>query len=242
MRLTGVVLIVLMMVIYTACSMPVTEPEPIKVPVDEVPLKPVVQEPIEEVNPLEVVSTFDYVSGIDYYHITGEVKNTGDKVVRSTRASVKYHTSEGKEKMFEYIVWPPRLEPGQVGAFEVSAGKAVENDVGNFEVVPGSYRYEEEDEVPYGDFEITDGPVEDKGGYFKLKAYVKNVGAGETNGVSARAIFYSGEGKVVGMGTSPVTGAEGNLKPGETTEVGFVVGHPSNTLKITSFKVVMSYS
>jgi hypothetical protein len=190
---------------------------------------------------LEITNTFHYVTGIDYYHITGAITNIGDKPLKHVRAVVKAYNSEGVEEVWDdVVVGPSRLAPGETAIFDESMGESDEYDIGNYEILPGYAMVDEEDK--YTDLETIITKVDDGGGFYTVYAEVTNIGEEQSPKYWATCQFFDANSNVLRIGTGVVDGEEGGLMPDEIAYLRFTTYHPNSATIITNQEVFVDYS
>lgn len=169
--------------------------------------------------------TFSFVSGINYYYITGIIKNNGAAPVKFVRAQVTYYKKDGTRITSKAIPYPARLAPGETTAFILGVNQAVsgEMEAGRYEVIATDFIVD--DAIVYAGLTAVVDSVEDIGGFYKVRGRVINSGGEPSPPYSANAIFYDKDGNVLTVAFDPKLVG---LEPGDEEIVSYFVPHPGN--------------
>lgn len=178
-------------------------------------------------------NTFSFYDSLGTFHLTGEVTNRSPDAMQSVSAVATFYDSAknviGTNTGYGY---PPVLNPGVTGAFEVYGPESTQSKkISSFKVTLD------------GDLATTKPAVLkvrvgnhylEQFGFYKVAGDVTNTGTDPSSSTEVDGIFYNKRGKVVAItSTFP---PQSDLDPGQATPYE-LTAYPSGPHKITSFKV-----
>ena len=180
-----------------------------------------------------ILSHSSYKDSIDYYHVVGEVKNTGSKNLKYVKLTATLYDSANTvvDTTFTYTAIDV-LVPNQKSPFEIISTKKASVD--HYTVVVSDYS--ETSEQPYRQFSVLSktGSLNSIG-YYEVVGEVKNTGSKSVTYVRVDITCYDSAGKVVA--TSFTYSDPKDLSAGQTAPFKAYVTDKNVASKIVSFEV-----
>ena len=138
-----------------------------------------------------------FFDSLGYYHVVGEVQNTGDGALQYVKITATFYDSGGAvvATSFTYTMIEI-LHAGQKSPFDVFLfDKAQSAKVDHYAL---SVSYDQSGGLPVGLEILSHSKYEDLIGWIHVVGEIKNIGDREAHYVKVVATFYDSAGKVVG--------------------------------------------
>ena len=148
-----------------------------------------------------VLSSSGYLNSMGYYHVVGEVQNTGSFAIGSVLITATFYTSGntllGSSSSNTMI---GTLEPGRRSPFDIALNDLVQSlRTHHYEL---AVSYERSTSLPFGLEVVSSMKSVDPAGYLHISGTVKNNGTSVAHEVKVAATFYDSGGKVVDAAVS----------------------------------------
>jgi hypothetical protein len=180
---------------------------------------------------LQVLSYSSYIDSVDYYHVLGEVQNTGSVPLTQVTVSATLCDPSGHPTgTIEDYIMINLLAPQQKSPFDL-----FENATGTVcGVSPANSTLS--NVAPYHNFQLPNpSSSRDAQGLYHLSGQVKNTGTSTAQGVDVVATFYDEKGVVVQVGSS--LAAPSNLPPNGVGLFGITSDDPTLSARIATYSV-----
>lgn len=152
-------------------------------------------EPTPSAPPLEILSMSDYVDGIDYLHVVGEIENKSEEPFEFVQVLVTLYDAGGKVVNTDFTYTDLDIVlPGQKAPF----GVAIAEYTGTVEYV-AQVQGQPANRLPYPDLRVVNtSEFVDSINYWHLVGEVVNEGSRSATFVKIVATLYNDAGEVVG--------------------------------------------
>ena len=143
-----------------------------------------------------VLSSNGYLNSLGYYHIVGEVQNTGSSAVASVFVTATCYTSGTiRPGMSSSQTMIGIFEPGRKSPFDIALNDRIESARTNHCEL--AVTYEQSPNLPLGLQVDSSTKSVDSAGYLHISGTIKNNSSAIAHETKVAATFYDSTGKVV---------------------------------------------
>lgn len=153
-------------------------------------------EPVYAATNVSILSHTGYLDSLGYYHVVGEVQNTGDQAVNFVKVTATFYDSSDVVVATEFtytildVILPDRKSP-----FDIILTDAVQSTkIDHYSL---SVTFSAASPKPLGLEILSHSSYTDSIGWMHVVGEIKNIGSGTANYVKVIATFYDETGKVV---------------------------------------------
>ncbi len=191
--------------------------------------------PIHAVSGVDVLSTSGFFDFVGFYHVVGEVQNTGDIALSSVKITATFYdaSDEVVGALDAYtaldVLLPGRKSPFEILFIDISRSGKIDH-----------YRLDLQYVILEPPFLIgleilSNSSREDDVGMLHVEGEIKNVGADAATGVKVAATFYDAKDTVVAAAVTP--SSPRNLDPNENANFDIVLIYTSRVHLVTSYSL-----